>query len=74
LQKLRKAFLSLSKELCPIHGEKATEKAWNQVKLQHSDATLDDANDCYIMLLLDKKLNPIHGQGKIKLTRNKKNK
>jgi hypothetical protein len=36
------------------------EKAWNKVKLQHSDATLDDATDYYIMLLLDKKLDQIH--------------
>ena len=48
------------------------ERAWNKIKLQYSDATLDDAKDCYIMLLLDKKLYPINGQGKIKLMRNKK--
>jgi hypothetical protein len=41
------------------------DKAWNNVKLQHSDATLVDAKDYHIMLLLDKKLDPIHGKGKI---------
>ena len=73
MQNLRKTFLSLTNELFPIHDKKAMEKAWDKVKLQHSDATLDDAKDCYIMVLLDKKLDPIHGQEKIKLTRNKKN-
>ena len=53
----------MTKELCPIHDKKAMEKAWNKVKLPHSDATLDDAKDCYIMFFLDKKLDPIHGQG-----------
>jgi hypothetical protein len=49
-------------------------KACNKIKLQPSDATLDDAKDYYTMLLLDKKLDPIHGQGKITLTRNRRTK
>jgi hypothetical protein len=64
----------LTKKLFPIHDKKAMAKAWDKVKLQHSDATLDDAKDYYIMLLFDKKLDPIHGQEKIKLAKNKKNK
>jgi hypothetical protein len=48
--------------------KKAMDKAWNRVKLQHSDATLDNAKDYYIMLLLEKKLDPVHVHGNKKLT------
>ena len=52
--------------------KKTMASALKKVKLQHSDATLNDAKDCYIMLLLDKKLDPIHEQGKLKESRNKR--
>jgi len=56
LQNLRKAFLSLTSELCPVHNEKAMAKALKKVKEQHSDATMDDAKDYFVMLSLDKKI------------------
>ena len=72
LQKLRKEFLSLTSELCPVHNEKAMAKALKKVKEQHSDATFDDAKDYFVMLSLDKKITPIHGKGKISGTLKKK--
>jgi hypothetical protein len=45
LQNLRKAFLSLTTELCPAHNEKAMAKALKKVKELHYDATYDDAKD-----------------------------
>ena len=72
LQNLRKAFLSLTSELCPVHNEKAMAKALKKVKEQHSDATFDDAKDYFVMLSLDKKISPIHGKGKISGTLKKK--
>ena len=65
-------FLSLTAELCPVHNERAMIKALNKVKEQHSDATMDDAKDYYIMISLDKKCSPIHGKGKIKGPNKKK--
>ena len=55
MQNLRKAFISLTSELCPVHNEKAMAKALKKVKEQHSDATMDDAKDYFVMLSLDKK-------------------
>ena len=72
LQNLRKAFLSLTSELCPVHNEKAMAKALKKVKEQHSDATFDDAKDYFVMFSLDKKISPIHGKGKISGTLKKK--
>jgi hypothetical protein len=72
MQNSRKTCLSLTNELCPIRDNEAMTNALKKVRFQHSDATLDDAKNYYITLLLDKKLDPIHGHGQIKLTRNKK--
>jgi hypothetical protein len=55
LQNLRKAFLSLTTELCPVHNEKAMVKALKKVKEKHSVATFDDAKDYYVMSSFNKK-------------------
>ena len=47
-------------------------KALKQVKEQHSDATMDDAKDYFVMSSLDKKISPIHGKGKISGPQKKK--
>jgi hypothetical protein len=57
----KESSLIVDKGALPFYDKEAMKKSWNKVKLQPSDATLDDAKDKYTILLLDKKLNPIQG-------------
>ncbi len=72
LQNLRKAFLSLTTKLCPVHNEKAVAKALKKVKEHHSEATFDDAKEYDVMLYIDNNISPIHGKGKISGPQKKK--
>ena len=48
--------------------------ALKKVRLQHLDATMDDAKDYYIMMSLDKKISPVHGEGKLGASKKNKDK
>ena len=73
-QNLRRAFLSLTKELLPEHDDKVMANALKKVRLQHLDATMDDAKDYFIMMSLDKKISPVHGEGKLGASKKSKEK
>jgi hypothetical protein len=48
--------------------------ALKKVRLQHLDATMDDAKDYFIMMSLDKKISPVHGEGKLGASKKSKEK